>query len=125
MALNQNHTFEDLGEIKCSIVEKNCTAERAEFLKKLLEHNKFTVVVVKSPPPKVVAKPPVAGTEVPVETTPQLPETFTVGVTDLSFNTINAIYNRELRTTDGKVVTPNYWKQVDPISKEDSWYWKK
>ena len=56
MALNPNHTFEDLEDIKCSIVEKNCTPERVDFLKKLLEHNKFEVVVAKSPPPKA-AKP--------------------------------------------------------------------
>ena len=123
MALNPNHTFEDLGEVKCSIVEKNCNAERVEFLKKILELNGFTVTVVKSPPPKAAPKPLIT-IESPVETIPS-PETFTVGVTDLSFNTINAVYNRELKTEDGQIVMPDYWKQSGTIPDEvDSWYWK-
>lgn len=124
MALNPNHTFEELGETKCSIVEKNCSTERVEFLKKLLEHNHFTVIVVKSPPPKAPAKPATTEETGSTEKTPIPPETFTVGVTDLTFNPINAIYNRELKTSEGKVVTPAYWKQAETISKEDSWYWK-
>ncbi|MHB8258809.1 MAG: hypothetical protein ACYDCN_01750 [Bacteroidia bacterium] len=124
MALNQNYTFEDLGDIKCSIIEKNCSAGRVEFLKKLLEHNKFTVVVVKSPPPKTAPKPVAATPEAPVEAPPTPPETFTVGVTDLSFNPINGVYNRQLKTQDGKFVTPNYWKQKEATSRDDVWYWK-
>jgi hypothetical protein len=124
MALNPNHTFEELGETKCSVVEKNCGAARADFLKNLLELNGFTAIVVKSPPPKTAPKLLVAGTEPPAEPESPLPETFTVGVSDLSFNPMNAIYNRELKTPDGKIVTPNYWKQLDTLVKEDSWYWK-
>ena len=92
MALNPNHAFEDLEGVKCSIVEKNCTQERADFLKALLAFNKFTVQVVKSPPPKVAPPkpaPPLAEGEVappPPPAPPAPPETFTVGVTDLSFN---------------------------------------
>ena len=55
MAINQNHTFDDLDGIKCAIVEKNVTPERVTFLKTILEHNHFTVVVVPSPPPKTAA----------------------------------------------------------------------
>jgi hypothetical protein len=133
MALNPNHGFEDLGDVKCAIVEKNCTPERVSFLKTLLEHNRFTVVVVASPPPKAAPKPapkPVAEGETPapvVEAAPEvkLPETFTVGVTDVSFSMVNAVYNRELKTLDGKVVTADYWKQKEAVSKEDEWYWGK
>ncbi len=132
MALNPNHGFEDLGDVKCAIVEKNCTPERVSFLKTLLEHNLFTVVVVASPPPKAAPKPapkPVAEgeTPAPVEAAPEvkLPETFTVGVTDVSFSMVNAVYNRELKTLDGKVVTADYWKQKEAVSKEDEWYWGK
>ena len=57
MAINKNHEFEDLDGVKCGIVEKNVLPERVEFLKKLLEYNKFSVVVVASPPPKVAAAP--------------------------------------------------------------------
>ena len=132
MALNPNHTFEDLGEIKCSIVEKNCSKERVDFLKKLLEHNKFTVIVVNSPAPKAAKpapKPVAVATEAEViisETPPPTPpETFTVGVTDLTFSPTNAVFNRELLTVDGNVVTSNYWKQIEAAPKEDEWYWKK
>jgi hypothetical protein len=112
MALNPNHTFEDLENVKCSVAEKNCTAQRAGFLKQLLELNGFKVMVVKSPPAKAAA-------EVPAT------ETFTVGVTDVSFNPVSAIYNRELKTSTGEIVTSGFWKQAPFPSKEDSWYWKK
>jgi hypothetical protein len=146
MALNPNHTFEDLGEVKCSIVEKNCTPERADFLKKLLKFNGFEVVVVKSPPPKAAAKPapkpaappppPADGAEPvaavpppppPVEepAPPPPPDTYTVGVTDLTFSPTNAVFNRELKTIEGEVVTSDYWKQREAASKVDEWYWKK
>jgi hypothetical protein len=136
MALNPNHAFEDLGEVKCAVVEKNCTPERVEFLQKLLEHNGFTVVVVKSPPPKAAAKPapkpatPVAEGETPAPppveepAPPPPPDTYTVGVTDVTFSPINAVYNRELKTLDGQVVTNNYWKQLEAAPKQDEWYWK-
>lgn len=124
MALNSHHTFEELGKTKCSIVEKNCSTERTTFLKQLLEHNNFTVIVIENLLPKTAAKPTVAGAEPLVETPSSSPATYTVGVTDLSFNPKNAVFNRELRTNDEKIVTPNYWKQLDSISKEDSWYWK-
>ena len=140
MALNPNHAFEDLGEVKCSIVEKNCTPARVGFLKKLLELNGFTVVVVKSPPPKVAAKPapkpappPVDGAEpapppppvVEEPAPPPPPETFTVGVSDLTFSPINAVFNRELKTPEGAIVTSDYWKQREAAPKEDEWYWQK
>ncbi len=127
MSLNANYTFEDLGDVKCSIIEKNCKPERVEFLKKLLEFNGFTVVVVKSPPPKAAAKPAAAAatTDAPVQTAPLPPETFTIGVTDLTFNPINGMYNRQLNTPDGRTVTPWYWKQKETVSNDDVWYWKK
>lgn len=142
MALNPNHTFEDLGEIKCAIVEKNCMPERVEFIKKLLEHNGHQVVVVKSPPPKVAAKPapkpapPPADGAVPEAAAPLQPppaepepppppDTYTVGVADLTFSPINAVFNRELKTLEGAVVTSDYWKQRDAEQKEDDWYWQK
>jgi len=127
MALNPNHTFEDLGDVKCAIVEKNCTPERTDFLKRLLEHNKYTVIIAKSPPPKAKPAPkPVEGAEAatPVPEAPPPPDTFTVGVTDLMFNPINAVFNRTLKTINGEIVSSNYWKQLEPVPSEE-WYWKK
>ena len=133
MALNPNHAFEDLGEVKCAIVEKNCSPERVEFLKAILEFNRFEVVVVPSPPPTAApAKPapvPVEGeAPAPVEEAPPPPpppSTFTVGVTDVTFSPTNAVFNRELRTPDGKVVTSDYWKQREVFTDNDKWYWQK
>jgi hypothetical protein len=135
MALNPNHAFEDLGEVKCAIVEKNCTPERTAFLKDLLEFNGFEVVIVNSPPPKAAAKPaaPVAEnaegatepTPAPAPASPPPPTTFTVGVTDLSFSPINAVYNRELRAPGGMIVTTDYWKQREEVTGNRKWYWQK
>jgi len=126
MALNGNYVFEELGEVKCSVIEKNCSAERVEFLKKLLEFNGFTVVVVNSPPPKTAAKPAVATPDAPAAPVPPpAPTTFTVGVTDLTFNPVNGVYNRQLKTPDGRFVTVRYWKRQETESRDDIWYWKR
>ena len=53
-----------------------------------------------------------------------VPETFTVGVTDYTFNTINAIFGRQLRTKDGHVVTIAYWEQNDAASHDDIPYYE-
>lgn len=64
MAINQNHIAEELNGIKCSIVEKNVPAERAAFLKELLEFNGYTVVIADSPAPKAApANPATAATQ--------------------------------------------------------------
>ena len=131
MALNPNHAFEELEGVKCAIVEKNCSPDRAEFLKKILEFNKFKVQIVKSPPPKVAppkAAAPLAEGEVappPTLTPPAPPETFTVGVTDLSFNPISAIYNKELQTPGKQFVDVKYWKQESEQPSTQKWYWEK
>ena len=137
MAINKNHEFEELATgpggdvVKCGIVEKNVPTARVEFLKKLLEYNKFTVVVVASPPAKVVTAPVVKvaeGEEAPPVAVPVpviTPETFTVGVTDYTFNTINAIYGRLLKTPDGHVVTMAYWQQKETVSYDEVPYYEK
>ena len=130
MALNPNHAFEELEGVKCSIVEKNCTPERVEFLKNLLEFNKFTVVVVKSPPPKVAAPkpaPPLTEGEVappPPPAPPAPPETFIVGVTDITFNPVSAIYNKELQTPSRQFVDAKFWRQEAAAPSTQKWYWE-
>src|SRR5688572_22371915 len=108
MAINKNHEFEELDGVKCAIVEKNASQSRVDFLKPLLEFNKYTVVVVPSAPPKVAVAPvaPATTTETKTEepTAPPPPVSFTIGVSDVMFNSTNAIFGRLLRTPDGKVV---------------------
>jgi hypothetical protein len=129
MAINKNHEFEDLGTSKCAIVEKNASAERVQFLKTLLEFNKYEVVVVDSPAPKAAPAAPVAApiegeapapapaTAAPME--PPAPTTFTIGVTDLCFNATNAIFGRQLKTTDGRIVSLAYWQEKESVSNDE------
>ncbi len=136
MAINKNHEFEELDGVKCGIVEKNVKPERVAFLKGLLEYNGFTVVAVPSPAPKTATasaqasadKPapiPKAGEPVvPPPPPPVAPETFTVGVTDYTFNTINAIFGRQLKTKGGHIVTLAYWQQKDPVSHDEIPYYE-
>jgi hypothetical protein len=133
MAINQNHLFEELNGVKCAIVEKNVSAARVGFLRSILEYNRYTVVVVASPPPKAAPAAPgtpaaepsaAAATPPPAETPvapalPPAPETFTVGVTDVSFNSTNAIFGRLLKTPDGRIVTLAYWQQKDAEAHDD------
>ena len=121
MAINQNHLFDDLDGVKCAIVEKNCKPERVEFLKKVLEFNRFNVVVTRSPAPK--APPVAAGAEAPPSAV--APDTYTVGVTNLAFNVTNAIFGRLLFTPDGHVVTMAYWQQKESVSHDDVPYFEK
>lgn len=119
MALNKNHEFEELDGVKCGIVEKNVTPERVEFLKALLTHNGYTVMVVPSPAPKAPPAKPLAEGETPPPPPPPEPTTFTVGVTDYTFNSTNAIFGRMLKTTAGKIVTLAYWKQEEAVSNDE------
>jgi hypothetical protein len=88
---------------------------------------KCTAVVVPSPPPKVTQAPKIADVEEtaaytqPVE---DIPQTFTVGVTDYTFNTINAIFGRLLKTPNGHVVTLAYWQQKESVSHDEIPYYE-
>ena len=130
MPINQNHLFEDLNGIKCSIVEKNATKQRVEFLKSILEYNHYTVIVVPSPPPKTApasaapatsaATPPITAADqgLPLPDPPK-EETFTVGVTDVMFNPTNAIFGRLLKAPGGHIITLAYWQQKEEEPHDD------
>jgi hypothetical protein len=135
MAINKNHEFEDLDSIKCAIVEKNASTERVTFLKQLLELNKYQVVVVGSPAPKAAPAAPVAAPAAegdattpapvhPVPEAPAAPTTFTVGVTDLTFNATNAIFGRQLKTDNRTIVTLAYWQQKESVSNDEVPYFE-
>ncbi len=153
MAINQNHLFEELNGVKCAIVEKNVGSARVEFLRGILEYNRYTVVIVASPPPKAAAGVAVVGqagapasapgagaapaggtgagglagaggataegTAVGGVASAPVPETFTVGVTDVMFNPVNAIFGRLLRAPEGHVVTLAYWEQKEKEPSDD------
>jgi len=103
--------------------------------------------VIPPPPPPKPAVPPVATNETtqvpavpeqadapakteeaipaqPVPEPPTAPATFTVGVTDYTFNPINAIFGRMLKTADGHVVTQAYWQQKEQESHDETPYYE-
>ena len=133
MAINKNHEFEELNGIKCAIVEKTVSPQRVAFLKNLLQFNGYEVVVAQSPAPKAAPVPkPAAPANGEAQTdqpspppAPPAPETFTVGVTDVTFNPINAIFGRALHTPDKHVVTLAYWQQKEGVSHDEVPYFEK
>jgi len=104
MALNKGkHIIEEIDGVRCSVVEKGVSPVRTEFLKNLLEINKYTV--------KVAAEGE-AGT-------------FKIGVTDMLFNPVVDVYKRSLKSLSGKKVTPAYWLQESTEETEEAVnYWK-
>jgi len=91
-------------------------------------------VVVDSPAPKAAPAAPVAPVAAPVEgeapapappavpdapIAPPAPTTFTIGVTDLCFNATNAIFGRQLKTTDGHIVSLAYWQEKESVSNDE------
>ena len=97
---------------------------RGKSLQYSVDPEKAKPFLDKTVTPKA-AKPAAATADAPIETAPTPPETFTIGVTDLTFNPVNGVYNRQLNTPDGRTVTPWYWKQKETVSNDDVWYWKK
>jgi hypothetical protein len=130
MAINQNHTVEELNGVRCAIVEKMVSPERVKFLKSILEHNGYSVVVTPSPPAKAVAAAKVVNsaaesTPEPAPPDPVIAETFTMGVTDVMFNVINAIFGRLLKLPGGHIVTLAYWQQTETEPKDEVPYFVK
>jgi len=96
MALNKGkHNVGEVDGIRCTIVETGISKERAAFLKELLEYNKYEVKIQEE-----VSDPPA----------PQ--KTYTLGVTDIVFNPVIAVYQKSLKTKENKKVTPAYWNQT-------------
>jgi hypothetical protein len=125
MAINQNHTVEELNGVRCAVVEKNVSARRVEFIKSILLQNEFTVEVAVTPPPKATAAKPLTEDEVVESSTPITTETFTIGVTDVTFNWVNAIFGRMLIAPNGHIVTLAYWQQKDVLAQDAIPYFEK
>ena len=124
----EGHIVEEINGVRCSIVEKNVSPERTEFLKSLLSHNGFSVIVAQTPPPppKPAPKPTLGPDGQPLPTPPlplppPTPDTYTIGVTDISFHPMLAVYERSLRTPEGKIVTIAYWNQEAAVENELYW----
>lgn len=95
MGINSiKHIIGEIDGVRCTIVESGITMERAAFLTELLSLNSLEVK-------EMVIRPENEGEEAK----------YTIGVTDLLFNPVFAIYERRLKTMAGGLVTPGYWKQ--------------
>lgn len=105
MAINNaKHIVSEIEGVRCTIVESGASLERAAFLTDLLEFNGYEVIEMKEPLKN-----------------PEDDQKYTIGVTDIVFNPVFAIYERRLRTREGGYVTPAYWKQE--CTECDSRYW--
>ena len=95
MALNNaKHIIGEIEGIRCTIIETGATLERIAFLSDLLSLNNLEVKDMKEV------------SEVPGEELK-----YTIGVTDLIFNPVFAVYEKQLKTREGTFVTPGYWKE--------------
>lgn len=104
MVLKAKHIVEEIGGQRCTVVEKGIEKKRVDFLKKLLQHNQFEVIVEE-----------VAKTE---DSTVQL---YNLGVTDLVFNPVIAVYELSLKTEKGDAVTAAHWNQETTESVKEYW----
>ena len=105
MALAGKHTFGSIGETRVTFVEKKIDENRKNFLKKLLEHNGFEVII-----------------EEEKRKTEEEPQLYTVAVTDMVFNPTIWVFERKLKTFDGHKVTQDYWNQISESANPR--YWK-
>lgn len=104
MALKAKHIVEEISGVRCTIVEKGASQARVDFLKTLLEFNKFEVNISEEK-----------------KETEDAPSLFTIGVSDLVFNPVIAIYEMSLKTPDGKRVSPAYWDQKTKECVDEYW----
>ncbi|MCK5400350.1 MAG: hypothetical protein KAJ28_01845 [Flavobacteriaceae bacterium] len=104
MGLAGKHMFGSIGDTRVTFVEKAIDEDRSVFLKKLLEHNGFEVVIQEDK-----------------RKTEEAPQLYTVAVTDMVFNPTIWVFQRKLKTFDGHKVTPDYWNQLTENTKPQYW----
>lgn len=91
---NAKHIVGEIDGIRCTIIESGADIARAAFLRQLLEFNNLEVKEL----------------IIPSETEGEEPS-YTIGVTDIVFNPVFAVYECLLKTPEGGYVTPGYWAQ--------------
>ena len=107
MTLAGKHQFGAIGDQRVTFVEKKIEKDRMEFLKKLLEVNDFEFVIQEE-----------------MRKSEEYTQLYTVAVTDMVFNPTIYVFQRRLKTIDGKrIVTQDYWNQV--TEETNPQYWKK
>jgi hypothetical protein len=106
MALAGKHTFGAIEDQRVTFVEKKIEEDRKDFLKELLEFNGFEVIIQEEK-----------------RKSEEEPQLYTVAVTDMVFNPTIYVFQRRLKTLDGKhIVNQDYWNQISEDPKPQ--YWK-
>jgi hypothetical protein len=103
---NAKHIVSEINGVRCTIVESGATLERVAFLSDLLGYNNLEVKDIQE-----------------VSEIPEIEPKYTIGVTNLVFNPVFAVYEKQLKTKEGSFVTPGYWKQE--CNDCDPRYWVK
>mgnify|MGYP001812718305 CR=1 FL=1 len=98
------HLEKEINEVRCHVVETGISKERVDFLKALLEHNGYVVHYAELPKKEE-----------------DEPTTYILGVTDVTFNAVLAVYKLQLVTQDGRKVSPAYWRQQSESTALHSW----
>lgn len=98
------HQITEIDGVRCTLVESGISAERLTFLRELLTMNGLEV--------KSKEDAPSEGSSA---------VTYTLGVTDIIFNPVYAVYEKTLLRADGIVVTPAYWRQQEGDTTGDYW----
>ncbi|MCX6273120.1 MAG: hypothetical protein NTU44_18270 [Bacteroidetes bacterium] len=95
------HVIAEIGGVRCTVVESGITESRMRFLKEILEFNKYEVLAEAEKKEDAAAA-----------------VTYIIGVTDLVYNPVIAIYANKLFLPDGRIISPAYWNQqtekIDP-----------
>jgi hypothetical protein len=94
MALAGKHQFGAIDDKRVTFVEKGIDENRMQFLKTLLEHNGFEVLIAEKK-----------------KKNEEDPTMYDLGVTDMIFNPTIWIFERKLKTPDGRIVNQKYWEQ--------------
>ena len=105
---NAKHVIGEIDGVRCTIIETGATLGRVAFLRQLLEFNNFEVkeLLVPSENPNEESK-------------------YTLGVTDLVFNPVFAVYECLLKVPEGGKITPGYWNQECTECRPEYWIRRK
>lgn len=98
------HQITEIDGVRCTLVESGISAERLTFLRELLTLNGLEVKSKEDAPSEG-----------------SVAVTYTLGVTDIIFNPVYAVYEKTLLRADGIVVTPAYWRQQEGDTTGDYW----
>jgi hypothetical protein len=116
MALSKGkHIVKEIDNVLCTVVETGISVERMNFLKGLLEFNKLEVKTEEDKAKAKIETEADAQKEANVETKTTSIITYTIGVTDLVFNPMIAVYEQSLTQPGGGKVSPCYWNQQPEI----------